>query len=630
MKIIMKYLKIYIPRMAGGLAIKICGTLTDLGLPWVLAYMIDDVIPQKKLSLVALWGGIMLLLAVVTRAMNIQANRMASSVARDATRTIRHDLYERIMNLSGRQVDQFTIPSLVSRMTSDTYNVHHVIGMMQRLGVRAPMILLGGIVITFTLDTVLTLVLIATLPFIAALIWFISRKGIPLYTKVQQAVDELVRVVRENVTGIRVIKALSKDDGEKERFDRINEETANREIKASATMAAINPAMNLILNIGLTLVIVVGAYRVNAGVMEVGKIVAFLSYFTMILNAMISINRIFVMFSKATASGNRISEVLNAPLELTPENRPAVENGLHVEFDHVNFSYYNENEKAEAGRGSVTSDQQGRQAGAARKNIDDISFGLKQGESLGIIGSTGSGKTTLINLLMRFYDVDEGAIRINGQDVRSMTLQDLREKFGVVFQNDILFADTIEENINFWRGIPAEQLRQAAEDAQAAPFLREIGAAARSAEHTGEQPEASVSGERSDLSENADLDDLSLGLAHLAASKGANLSGGQKQRVLIARALAGKPEILILDDSSSALDYKTDARLRAALREHFTGTTSIMVAQRISSVRGLDHILVMEDGQCAGYGSHEELMENCAAYQEIYRSQMGGGDYGSR
>ncbi len=622
MKRILRYVVVYLPRMLGGLAIKVLGTLTDLGLPWVLAFMIDDVIPKKSLSLVAVWGVVMLVLAVVTRALNVQANRMASSVARDVTRAVRHDLYEKIMSLSGRQVDQFTIPSLVSRMTSDTYNIHHAVGMIQRIGVRAPMILLGGIAITFTLDVVLTLVLIATLPFIAVLVWFISSKGIPMYTRVQQAVDQMVQVVRENVTGVRVIKALSKGEGEKRRFDKINEETSSREVKASSTMSAINPIMNLILNIGLTLVIVVGAYRVNEGRMDVGKIVAFLSYFTMILNAMMSINRIFVMLSKATASANRISEVLEAPAELMPTPVESVANGCHIEFDHVKFAYYG---AGATGRGGAAS-RSVLNGEEIRQNIDDISFRLKQGESLGIIGSTGSGKTTLINLLMRFYDVDEGAVRIHGQDVRSMSLKELREQFGVVFQNDILFADTIRENINFWRDIPEEQLCAAAEDAQAAEFLREIGAA------LGElSEEAAISAESatvdSGISRQAS-EELARGLSHLAASKGANLSGGQKQRVLIARALAGKPEILILDDSSSALDYKTDANLRIALRDHLSGTTAIMIAQRISSVRSLDHILVMEDGQCVGYGSHEELMAGCATYQEIYRSQMGGGDYG--
>ena len=357
------------------------------------------------------------------------------------------------------------------------------------------------------------------------------------------------------------------------------------------------------------------AFQVYAGRTTTGG-------FTMILNAMMSINRIFVMLSKATASANRISEVLEAPAELMPTPVESVANGCHIEFDHVKFAYYG---AGATGRGGAAS-RSVSNGEEIRQNIDDISFRLKQGESLGIIGSTGSGKTTLINLLMRFYDVDEGAVRIHGQDVRSMSLKELREQFGVVFQNDILFADTIRENINFWRDIPEEQLCAAAEDAQAAEFLREIGAA------LGElSEEAAISAELATVDSGISgqaSEELARGLSHLAASKGANLSGGQKQRVLIARALAGKPEILILDDSSSALDYKTDANLRIALRDHLSGTTAIMIAQRISSVRSLDHILVMEDGQCVGYGSHEELMAGCSTYQEIYRSQMGGGDYG--
>lgn len=613
MKLIFRYLKPYYLRMCAGLSIKVLGTLTDLGLPWVLSYMIDDVIPQNNLWKVAFWGFVMVILAVVTRWANIQANRMASSVARDTMRTVRHELYAKIMSLSGRQVDQFTIPSLVSRMTSDTYNIHHTIGMMQRIGVRAPMIMLGGIAITFTLDVTLTLVLIATLPFIGVLIWFTSKKGIPMYTQVQQAVDQLIRVVRENVTGVRVIKALTKGESEKQRFDVVNKEASAREVKAGTTMSLINPFMNMILNLGLCVVLLVGAVRVNNGVMEVGKIVAFMTYFTMILNAMMSINRIFTMFSKATASAGRIGEVMEAPAELMPMSEEeaaelagaAAQNAgdYHVEFDHVGFSYFEKGDEN------------------ARQNLEDISFGLKKGESLGIIGSTGSGKTSLINVLMRFYEINSGAIRVDGRDVRTMTLPELRSRFGVVFQNDILFADTIAENINFWRDLSDEELRRGAEDAQAAEFMKEIGAAARKAAAESGDPDMAVP---------EDMDDLDLGMIHMSAAKGANLSGGQKQRVLISRALAAKPEILILDDSSSALDYKTDAALRTALKEHLADSTSIIIAQRISSVRSLDHIMVMEDGQCVGYGSHEELMAGCPTYQEIYHSQMGGGDYGNK
>lgn len=565
MRMIFHYLKPYYLRMFFGLIIKMLGTFMDLGLPWVLAYIIDNIIPLQNVSLILWWGVVMVALSVGARSFNIIANRMAAWVARNTTRTLRHDLFEKILSLSGAQLDYFTIPSLEARMTSDTYNIHSMIGMMQRIGVRAPIILIGGIIITSTLEPVLTLVLVGVLPFLAFIVIFVSKKGIPLYIRLQQSVDKMVRVVRENITGIRVIKALSKSSYEKKRFFDVNTELMNKELKAGTTMAITNPAMNLMLNIGLTLVVIVGAYRVNLGASQPGKIVAFLSYFAIMLQAVMAITRIFVVYSKASASAARIAQVLNAPEDLkTVENDKLIRPEYHIAFNHVSFSYSKE------------------------PNIVDVDFAIKKGGSLGIIGSTGSGKTTLVNLLMRFYDVDEGSITIDGRDIRSFDKQQLRKKFGVVFQNDVLFADRIYENISFGRDLPYERVHKAAADAQAASFINELEA----------------------------------GLDFSLAIKGNNLSGGQKQRLLIARALAGKPEILILDDSSSALDYRTDALLRKAIRQNYKDTTMIVIAQRISSVMKLDHILVLEDGKVAGYGSHEELLAACSVYQEIYQSQM--------
>jgi ATP-binding cassette subfamily B protein len=539
----------------------------DLGLPWVLAYIIDDIIPLGEISYILWWGVIMILLSIGARSCNILANRMASRVARDTTENLRHDLFVKILSLSGTQLDHFSVPSLVSRMTTDTYNIHQMIGMMQRLGVRAPIILVGGIIITSTLEPVLTLVLVGVFPFLAYVVYLVSKKGIPLYKKLQLTTDHMVRVVRENITGIRVIKALSKTAYEKNRFFDVNNEVVEKELKAGTTMAITNPVMNLLLNIGLTLVVVVGAFRVNSGASEPGKIVAFLSYFTIMLQAVMAITRIFVNFSKASASADRLSQVLLVEDDLKVIDQTVNENSdskEHIAFHHVTFSYTNE------------------------PCISDIDFSLKRGESLGIIGSTGSGKTTLINLLMRFYDVTDGNITIEGKDIRSFDKQQLRKKFGVVFQNDVLFADTVNENINLGRNIDQDQARVAAEHAQASAFID-------------------------------DLDDT---FEFKLAIKGSNLSGGQKQRLLISRALAGKPDILILDDSSSALDYKTDSLLRKAIREHYQNTTTIMIAQRISSVMKMDHILVIEDGQMVGYGSHEDLLANCEVYQEIYQSQL--------
>lgn len=565
MRIIFTYLRPYYLRMVAGLTIKMLGTFMDLGLPWVLAFIIDNVIPYQKVSLILWWGVVMVVLSVGARSFNIIANRMAAWVARNTTRALRHDLFEKILNLSGAQLDYFSIPSLESRMTSDTYNIHSMIGMMQRIGVRAPIILIGGIIITGTLEPVLTLVLVGVLPFLAFVVILVSKKGIPLYLKLQLSVDKMVRVVRENITGIRVIKALSKTRYEKERFSSVNTEVMDKEMKAGTTMALTNPVMNLLLNIGLTLVVIVGAYRVNMGASQPGKIVAFLSYFAIMLQAVMAITRIFVVYSKASASAARIAEILNTPEDLKPvEITELVSPEYHIAFNHVSFSY------------------------AKEPNIIDVDFAIKKGGSLGIIGSTGSGKTTLINLLMRFYDVDEGSITIDGHDIRSMDKLLLRKKFGVVFQNDVLFADKVQENISIGRDISENRAYEAAIHAQAASFINEL---------------------------DGELD-------FKLAIKGSNLSGGQKQRLLIARALAGKPEILILDDSSSALDYRTDAQLRKAIRENYENTTTIVIAQRISSVMKLDHILVLEDGKMAGYGTHEELLATSTVYQEIYQSQL--------
>lgn len=577
MKLIARYCKPYAWRMLFGFLIKIIGTFADLGLPWVLSFILDEVVPLGKIRPVLYWGAFMLFLAVAARYCNIWANRKASLVARDVTRSVRHDLFVRTMELSGSQTDRLHIPSLVSRMTSDTYNIHQMVGMMQRLGVRAPMILLGGIIITLTMEPVLTLVLIILLPILGSLIFYISKKGIPLYKNVQNSMDSMVRIMRENISGIRVIKALSKTEYEKDRFAAANDEMLGREMHAGRVMSLSGPIMGLILNIGLTLVVIVGAYRVNAGASEPGKIVAFLSYFTMILNAVIMINRIFMVSSKATASAVRIDEVLSAPRELLVEKAEewGREDGTrevpHIEFRNVSFGYH-----------ATPGDTE-------KYCIRNISFSVKHGEGLGIIGATGSGKSTLLNLLMRFYDVSEGQIFIDGKDIKTMPLFELRSRFGVAFQNDVVFADTLQENISFGREMDQSQVAFAAEQALAADFIK----------------------------------GKSGGFSHKAAIKGADLSGGQRQRLLVARALAGTPEILLLDDASSALDYRTDAQIRKNVRENYGDTTTVLVAQRASSVMQMNHILVLDEGECIGYGIHDELMNTCEVYREIAELQMG-------
>lgn len=567
MKGILKYIKPYILQMVLGLIIKFTGTIMDLCLPWILAYMIDDIIPQNNVNLIFIYGVIMVICSIIAVTNNIIANRMASRVARDVTREIRHDLFVKISYFSNTQIDKYTIPSLISRMTSDTYNIQRLIGVMQRLGVRAPILLIGGVIVTLTLEPVLSLVLIATLPFVGIMVYYVSKKGVPYYSEFQMYVDKLVRIVRENIIGIRVIKALSKTEYEKSRFEKINKDTSDKEKKASIVMGISSPMMNLILNLGLSIVIIVGAFRVNSGTTEPGKIVAFLTYFTIILNAMLSITRMFVLYSKGSASAMRISEVLEEDEDIVIKNEDYIESKYHIEFNNVSFSY---NKDVNA--------------------ISNINFKLKRGETLGIIGATGSGKSTIIKLLMKFYEVDEGKIRINGYGINGVDKNELHKKFGVAFQNDMIFENTIYENIKFGRDLRKEDIFRAAEYAQAKEFIENL---------------------REKYNE------------HLT-SKGSNLSGGQKQRVLISRALAKKPEILILDDSSSALDYKTDSLLRKAINDNFKDTTTIIVAQRISSIKNADKIIVLEEGKIIGYGNHDELIKDCYVYKEIRDSQMGG------
>ena len=553
--------------MLAGLIIKIVGTLMDLLIPYILEYIIDVVVPSGNARHIVFRGTIMILCSIGGISGNIIANRMASAVARDTTKEIRHDLFYRISYLSARQIDEITVPTLETRLTSDTYNIHQMTGMMQRLGVRAPILLIGGVAVTFSMEPVLALVLISVLPFMTAAVWLISKKGIPLFKKLQQKTDDMVRIVRENAQGIRVIKALSKTEYEAEKFDRQNREVAAAELSSGKTMAITNPLMSAFLNIGMAAVILVGAFRVNGGKAEAGMIIAFMSYFTIILNAMLSITRLFTLYSKGAASAARISEIIEIPddFEICGD-KTAEDTDNIIEFRDVCFAYPGK-----------------------KSTLEHISFSIKKGQTLGIIGATGSGKSTVIQLLLRFYDASSGKILINGRDIKSYTAAELRSRFGTVLQNDFIYADTVLENIDFGRGIDFESIKSASAYAQA-DFISE-------------------------------LEDT---FSYHLNTKGTNLSGGQKQRILISRALASNPEILVLDDSSSALDYKTDSRLRASLRKQYSETTKIIVAQRVSSISHADLILVLNGGKIVGSGKHEELIENCPIYKEISRSQIGG------
>lgn len=583
MKLITHYMGAYSGRIALSIFIKFLGSVTELAIPYILAHLIDEVVPLRSGALVALWGALMILTAVATRQFNVCANRIAVDNAHRVSYDVRQALFTKTANLSGTQFDAFGLPSLISRMTSDSYNVQTCVQSLQTMCTRIPILLFGGIAATMLMDPVLASILCVIVPVLLVVILTVSRYGIPLYHRVQDRLDDVVRTMREDITGIRVVKALSKTEYEKRRFAGVNDAMTRADVLASTVMAVPGPFMQMCLNTGLTIVVWFGAQRVYSGAIKPGVILAFLTYFNMIMQGAMGVNRIFMMLSKATASANRIAGVLAAGddqkvLPASACKEPAGDE--FIRFEHVDFRY---------GEGS----EAGSFAGAERgKCLSDISFALKRGESLGIIGPTGCGKTTIVNLLMRFYDAQSGGVFVDGRDVRSYEKDELRRKFGVVFQNDMVFFNTLRENIRFGRELDDRELMRAVEDAAASEYI------------------GSLEG----------------GLDYRADIKGANLSGGQKQRLLISRALAGDPEILILDDSSSALDYKTDAALRRAIFEHHAHSTTILIAQRVSSVQNMTHILVLDNGRCIGYGTHAELLKTCPAYRETYRAQMGALD----
>ncbi len=567
MKQVLGYLSPYKDRVFVGLLVKSFATIMELFLPYILAYVIDEVVPLGDYGRVIWFGIIMLVSAVLAYIGNIVANRMAARVSSWAIEALRNDSYEKIMYFTNRKVDELTIPSLISRMTSDTYHVYRMFNVVQRIGIRAPIILLGSIGMMLFIDAYLAMVLVLLLPVITLVVVFISKKGIPFYDSLQQKLDILVRVVRENIAGIRIIKALAKESSEKEKFELINEEVSKKERLAGYVVSTLNPSMNLLLNLGLIIILYIGAQRVQVNLSSTGSIIAFMSYFTLILNSFLALNRIFLLISRANASALRIVDILNTQDHIEISHTEKVEISPFIEFKDVSFSY-NQNESHQ---------------------LQNLNFKIEKNSIFGIIGSTGSGKTTIAQLLLRFYDVSSGTILIDGKDIKSYQLKDLRSKFGVVLQNDRLFSSSVEENIKFGRDVEFESIQEAADLAQAKGFIEQL---------SKQYDERVLRG-------------------------GANFSGGQRQRMLIARALADRPEILIFDDASSALDYKTDAQFRTSLRKTRLSTT-ILIAQRISTVMSADQILVLEEGRMVGLGTHDQLSKNNHLYQELIKLQLGG------
>ncbi len=572
MRMLLSYLKPHRRIVCFAVTLKFLASIAELFIPLILTHLIDNVVPTERLSSIILYGVIMVLCALFALAGNITSNRLSAIAAGRTTKALRHDLFVKTLDLSAAQTDDCTIPTLVSRLTSDTYHVNRFVAQIQRIGIRAPILLIGGVLITVFLDYAMALVLLALFPFISIVILTVSRRGMKLYRQQQERLDDMTRVIQENTTGVRVIRALSKTEDEVDRFGDVTRNLSLKSKQAGMVMGITGPTNTLLLNLGLSAVILVGAYRLNGGAVAPGVLLAFLNYFTMILTAMMAVTRIFIMTSRGLASAKRVEDILKMPsaLPITDGEAPA-KNAPFLEFRHVSFSYLKKT-----------------------NNLSRISFRLEKGQTLGIIGGTGSGKSTLLQLLLRFYDTDEGQILLEGRDIRSIPKQELRARFGVVFQNDFIPALSLRENAAFFRDIPNEALELAAQTAQAAGFISE--------KKDGWEEQASI--------------------------RGANLSGGQRQRLLITRALAAKPDILVLDDASSALDYKTDMHVRQALRQHYADCTVLTVAQRVSSVCHADLVLVLRKGEICGLGKHEQLLTSCDEYRLIYEMQMGGEAHG--
>lgn len=561
---VLGYLKPYGLRVACGVSIKFVAAVLELVLPLLLAHVIDDLVPLGDMGPIWRTGAVMAAVAFGAIGCNITANRMAAWVSMEMTRNLRRDLYERTVHLSCAQMDRFSVSSLVSRLTNDTYNVHQMVDKVQRGGIRAPMLVLGGLTLTFLLEPVLALVQLSVCAATFFTIYQVTRRGIPRYAAAQTAVDTVVRIIRENASGVRVIKALG-CQGRERRFDGANAAARDRESGAGMVMAAANPTTDFLLNVGLILVVLVGAMRVQQGRMASGQIVAFLSYFTLIQTATLGVSKTFLRISKGAASARRIEQVLCAPMD-QPVISSEAESSAELGMQDVSFSYL-----------------------GVEQDLSGASFAIRRGQTLGILGPTGSGKTTLVSLLLRLYDADEGTVWVGGADVRSRQRRELSDRFGVVFQNDTLLAGTVYENISFLRDLPREDVERAARTAQAWEF---------------------ITGMPGGLDAGVEL-------------RGANLSGGQRQRLLVARALAGRPPVLVLDSADSALDYRTAAALHAAVRREFPDITLVVISERIASLRQADHILVLEEGRITHQGSHEELMKRCPRYGRMAQLQMG-------
>ena len=567
----MKYLRNYKKETVLAPLFKLLEASFELFVPLVMAAIIDHGIGKSDVAYVLKMGGVLIALGVIGLVCSITAQYFAAKAATGFSTELRHELFEHIQNLSYTRMDTIGTSTLITRMTSDINQVQSGVNLVLRLFLRSPFIVFGAMIMAFTVDVKAALVFVVAIPLLSLVVFGIMLITMPLYRKVQANLDAVLGVTRENLTGVRVIRAFNKEADEKKRFEQQNQMLTDAQKFVGKISGLMNPVTYIIVNGALIVLIYTGALRVDAGIITQGQVVALVNYMSQILVELVKLANLIITVTKAFACGNRIQGVFEEESgmpegDLLWTDIEKAETPV-VEFDHVNLRY----------------------EGAGEDSLTDISFRAMAGQTIGIIGGTGSGKSSVVNLIPRFYDAAAGAVRINGKDVKDYKVEELRTHIGVVPQKAVLFKGTIAQNLRWGKETATEaELEKAIEISQAREF---------------------VDGKEDRLN-------------YQIEQNGKNLSGGQRQRLTIARALVRNPEILILDDSASALDFATDAKLRKAIRQMDSHPVVFIVSQRASSIQYADQILVLEDGEMAGLGTHAELMESCEIYREIYESQF--------
>ena len=571
LRALLKYLRNYKKETVLAPLFKLLEASFELFVPLVMAAIIDHGIGKSDGAYVLKMGGVLIALGVIGLVCSITAQYFAAKAATGFSTELRHELFEHIQNLSYTRMDTIGTSTLITRMTSDINQVQSGVNLVLRLFLRSPFIVFGAMVMAFTVDVKAALVFVVAIPLLSLVVFGIMLITMPLYRKVQSNLDAVLGVTRENLTGVRVIRAFNKEADEKKRFEQQNQMLTDAQKFVGKISGLMNPVTYIIVNGALIVLIYTGALRVDAGIITQGAVVALVNYMNQILVELVKLANLIITVTKAVACGNRIQSVFEEETGMSEGNLTWPEEEQHtmpvVEFDHVNLRY----------------------AGSGEDSLTDISFRAMPGQTIGIIGGTGSGKSSVVNLIPRFYDATGGTVRIYGKDAKEYKIEDLRSHIGVVPQKAVLFQGTIAQNLRWGKETASDaELEKAIEISQAKEFV----------------------------------DEKEDRLDYQIEQSGKNLSGGQRQRLTIARALVRNPEILILDDSASALDFATDAKLRKAIRQMDSHPVVFIVSQRASSIQYADQILVLDDGELVGIGTHAELMNSCEIYREIYESQF--------